>query len=239
MSMKKAFGWGVFIWVLYILSRFCVQHFYPANTYGEFIRQDIFITGFRLLLLYFMLALARLAMSRKELGFQRGPVWPAAIAGLLFISIDLIRLAPWVPVQAKPIYFILEMAINLLVAVNEEISFRGLFYVCMREMKGENWAIYFVSALFALMHWGYQSLAAFPSIFLTGVAFAKLRSMGVSLTVLILIHWVLDFLYFIFPPYHNQFPIPLFTAMHLVPLGVVFGWDYLQKRRIARTTATT
>lgn len=239
MSMKKAFWFGILLWLAYIGCRIWLQHMIPATTYHEFIKQDLCITGFRLLLLYFTLDLARRTMTREELGFRQGPVLPALAAGALFLTIDLVRLFPLEFVQAKPLYFIVELAINLLVGINEDISFRGLFFVCLKKMKGRNWAIYLGSVLFTLMHWGYQPLAGFPLIFLTGVTFAKLRSMGVSLTVLILIHGILDFAFFVFSPYHKEFSVPLFNALHLIPLAVVFGWDYLQKRKAAPQVAGT
>jgi membrane protease YdiL (CAAX protease family) len=188
----------------------------------DFFVQDVILSFFLLALFFAMLGLAQKALTDEAMGFRKGPLLLPVVVGGLMLAVNFIRLFRASPIQAKPIYFILELLINLLVAANEEISFRGLFYVGLREMKNENWALYLGTALFTLMHWGYQPLGGFPMIFISGLILAKLRSRGVSLTVLIVIHWLVDFLSFVYPPYGNTFSIPLFTAMLLIPLGVAF-----------------
>lgn len=222
MRLKKTFWIGIVLWLVYMACRYWLVDVCSAPYLRDFFVQDVILSFFRLALFFAMLGLAQKALSDEALGFRGGPLLLPVLVGGLMLAVNFIRFFRASPIQAKPIYFILELLINLLVAANEEISFRGLFYAGLREMKNENWALYLGSVLFTLMHWGYQPFSGFPIIFISGLIFAKLRSRGVSLTVLIVIHWLVDFLSFIYPPYGNTFPIPLFTAMLFIPLGAAF-----------------
>jgi hypothetical protein len=231
MKRTKAFWMGMAFWVIYMGCRYWLIHTHPATNWETYFYQDIAITGFRLPLFIAMLILAGKTMSFRKLGFQKGPLLPAITVGVLMLAVNFIRLFSPHVFQAKPIYFMLELSINLLIAASEEISFRGLFYVCLSEMESENVAVYLGTVLFTLMHAFYLPVSAFPFIFIEGLTFAKLRSLGVSLTVLITIHWLIDFLVFLYPPIQpNPLPIPIFTLITFIPLAVVFYWSRRLKK---------
>jgi membrane protease YdiL (CAAX protease family) len=221
----RILGMGVVFWVLYMGCRAGVLFFYHAPNWERYFFQDLIITCFRFPLFVAILVLSRRTFSLPELGFRKGPLFFPMTVGVLIFSIVLIRLFSFQPFQAKPIYYFAELEINLLIAANEEISFRGFFYNCLLKIKNKNLAEYGSSILFTLMHVYYQPLTALPSIFIIGLTFAKLRTKGVSLTTLIAIHWVLDFIVFIYPPTRiNPFPFWLYTLVLLLPLGVAFYW---------------
>jgi len=226
----KAFGMGCAFWFLYIGCRDSVVFFYPAHNAESFFYQDWLITCFRLPLFLAIIILARKTYSLHELGFRKGPLLVPVMVGVLIISVKFINLFTLGSIQSNLNYFISGLTINLLIAVSEEISFRGFFYNCLLKIKNRNWAEYGGSFLFVLMHFYYLPLTDLPSVFIIGLTFAKLRSKGTSLVILITFHWIEDLFLFIHSkkPLNNAM-ILLDTILYLIPLGVAIYWKGNEK----------
>jgi membrane protease YdiL (CAAX protease family) len=78
------------------------------------------------------------------------------------------------------------------VAANEELGFRGLFFEYARRWQGARWACWTSTLLFVAMHFGYEPMWDLPFIFLVGMSLGRLRSLGASMTTLILVHLGID-----------------------------------------------
>lgn len=189
-SAKKAFWYGLITWLLYMAARSAVKYALPATDHQAYFRQDLGITFFRLCcILSCSLIYARTWGRTVLLGGSRttGLLW--SCGSLLVLS----ELFNWLRFDIRTLDFdAFEVVIVLVVAFNEEIGFRGLFQSALTEMKGERWAEWVGSLMFALMHAGYAPFYRMPFIFLWGLAAAKMRSRGASLSFLVLIHWLSD-----------------------------------------------
>jgi membrane protease YdiL (CAAX protease family) len=224
-GVKKTFWLGIAIWLLYFVCRLWVTNTFPDNSWNEFLIQDWCLSGFRFLLFILILALAKKQWTAQDLGFRKGPLVEPMIIGLLMICGHFYYLLFFYHAQNTSFFYISEIVINLLVATNEEISFRGLFFKCLLETKNRKWAEYGSALLFTLMHVTYQPWLALPGIFTLGLIFSKLRTRGVSLTVLILIHWFYDILWFLYMPGGVDDLSRLFLALFdLIPLGLFLIW---------------
>jgi len=92
---------------------------------------------------------------------------------------------------------VLGIASCFLVGAYEEYFFRGILLKGFRNIIGRIPAILTSSLLFTLFHTRLQAIAAWPHIFLTGVVFASLRCLGMSIGQLALIHAAIDSLFFL------------------------------------------
>jgi membrane protease YdiL (CAAX protease family)/gamma-glutamylcyclotransferase (GGCT)/AIG2-like uncharacterized protein YtfP len=195
MTAKRALLLGILCWLSYMLLRTLFQHWIPVHDWKSYILQDLSITVLRLGSAGICLWIAKRRWSMEALGLSHS-VWPApvAMASLLVAGGSGILNALSMTTDWNAAVWIrfVEIAIAFAVALNEEIGFRGLIFNGIRELAGPKTAILISSLLFTAMHLGYQPLYSMLSIFFTGLCFATLRVKGVSLKIIILLHFFYD-----------------------------------------------
>lgn len=195
MTAKRALISGVLCWGAYILLRSFLQHLIPANSLLSYVLQDCSITVVRLRCAAACLWIARQRWLDSSLGLSAagspGPIMVASLfLGLASAALSAMScVSNW---NAALWFRLVELAIALVVASNEEIGFRGLIFNGLRELGGRWLAIIGSSLLFMAMHLGYQPAYSLPVIFMTGLWFALLRDKGMSLKLLILLHFIYD-----------------------------------------------
>ncbi|MGE4233988.1 MAG: lysostaphin resistance A-like protein [Bacteriovoracia bacterium] len=105
------------------------------------------------------------------------------------------------------------LGLTIFVGLAEEFFFRGLVFGLFAEFFGKRIGILISAFLFTFFHVGAQQYWAFPSIFFIGLILGSIRSNGVSLWALALIHILLDanpFIVGIVSPETNLFYLQLF-----------------------------
>ena len=201
---RNAFLLGILIVLFYMAGRTFIAQLIPVEgSWAKYLKQDAVITLLRLLGLICIYWVSRKVWSLKELGSHTQGKKIALVIGVILLAAYFIQHLAYVVNSDTSYYFVIsEVFILVIVACFEELTFRGLFYNALREMKNERWAEYITSILFMLFHMGYYSFnfGEFSRIFMTGLIFAKLRSRGCSLYWLILIHWAIDVLWVIQSP---------------------------------------
>jgi len=85
-----------------------------------------------------------------------------------------------------------EVLIALVVAANEEVAFRGIFFGAFSQRWGDHGASVITSILFVAVHWGVTEPWYFPFLFLIAMTLARLRSLGASLLSLVLMRACMD-----------------------------------------------
>lgn len=232
MTALRALLLGLLTWVSYVALRSLLQKHIPFTDWQSYVRQDMAITALRLLCAgsAFWIATRRWKGAALGLGAWRlGGAWAWASAGMLMVAF-------WLGSFAMPkgpdLLWIkgVELFIALVVAVNEEIGFRGLFYCASRELWGRRAAILACSLGFTAMHAGYQPWFHMAEIFLVGVALAFLRDRGASLPALVLVHFMMDAPYAIFL---NNGPVQhwnlYYSGAALAALAVLAAWMQKEK----------
>jgi membrane protease YdiL (CAAX protease family) len=195
MTAKRAFLLGLLAWLAYVSLRTLTQRLMPFTDMAGYVRQDIVITALRLSCAAACYGIARRRWSKAELGLgetERASLWSKlAVASLMaaaLVSVLSNKVDTWSPMWMR----LLETAIALAVALNEEIGFRGLFFNALRDGSSRTAAVCGTTLMFTLMHAGYQEAWHLPRIFLIGLTFALLRDRGLSLRTLILAHFSFD-----------------------------------------------
>lgn len=183
------------VWLGYLLARSILSIFiFPdTNDLSDHFRQDCAVTIFRILCLASIVWLylekyGKIEIAKRE---RRSRFLITTIAYALVFSTFLeqglksvTQLASW-----QLGLFIFN---DLIVAMNEELSFRGFFLKAFTEKYGRFKAEWISIGLFTAMHIAYQPTYRLPIIFLYGMAYTRLRTLGASLLALIVIHWAID-----------------------------------------------
>jgi gamma-glutamylcyclotransferase (GGCT)/AIG2-like uncharacterized protein YtfP/membrane protease YdiL (CAAX protease family) len=228
-SSKRLLAYGCLVWASYLLARFFIQRLIPATGWDSYLRQDFYITFARLGAGLAVLWLARLRWSMETLGLSRLHLGSTKA----WISVGLLLSASVFGILSHPAsagagpgwnWRLSELVIALVVAANEELAFRGLFYRGMRESFGPTWAVWIPSLAFAGMHFGYQPLFHLPEIFLIGGTYALLRERGAALSTLILVHFVYDGFFAVAAPGPGFVLGPYLTSLVCCLLALIMAW---------------
>lgn len=206
-------------WAAYIVARMVVSDWLPVTGWTSYVEQDLAISVLRLGTLLFCLWLGRLAYDpdtwwgrpgRAGLAWGLG-VWLTAAFTLSWFA----RTMP--PLEGFWVIRGVEVAINILVAMNEEFGWRGVMFLSLKDWKGERWAVWGTAILFTLMHVGYQPWPAMPRILFTGLVFGYARLKGVSLWQLVAIHAAIDVSMAVYLPEGS----PSTWALDIISAGLV------------------
>ncbi len=237
MKINKVFWLGIFFFAIYIACRTWIVLWLPVLDQETFFRRDLSLTCAWILLFISILFLARKKWSFLELGFNKGQLLLPVTVGFLMLASAVLRLSPPVLDRTSTLFFICHLGAILFNSVGEEISFRGFIYNCLREIRSRDWAEYAGSFLFMLMHISFQPFSSLPAIFVQGLILSKLRTKGVSLTALILIHGLNNFLFFAFESTGSDFHSPysiIGLILLLVALGTVNFWKRSEGQELLR-----
>ena len=186
---------SVIAWLAYIAARTALMRLLPAGDISSYLQQDGLITVLRLSTLGFCYWLGRLRYSQERflnlpglagISWALG-LWMCAAFTLSWFARDP---APWTTWNAG--IRLLEVAVALIVAANEEVGWRATMFEPLREILGNAWAVSLTTAGFTLMHVGYQPWQALPRVFFTALVFSLGRLRGLSLGALIAIHFACD-----------------------------------------------
>lgn len=194
-SPARVLGLGLAAWVVYVAARGAVQKLLPVSDMASYLEQDAFVTLLRLSLLAFCYWLGRLRYSNDV--FQNHPGRPGLAWGLGLWLVAAFTLS-WFARSYAPFTLwnggarLVEVAIALVVAANEEVSWRGTLFESARELLGPAGAVALTTLGFTLMHVGYQPWQVWPRIVFTGLVFGVGRLRGLSLGALIAIHFAID-----------------------------------------------
>jgi membrane protease YdiL (CAAX protease family) len=181
-------------WAAYFVARLVIIDWLPVAGWPSYVEQDLAISVLRLGTLLFCLWLGRLAYDPDTWWGRPGRAGLAWALGLgLTAAFTLSWFArPMAPLQGFWGIRAMEVAINLLVAANEEFGWRGVMFLSLKDWKGGRWAVWGTAVLFTLMHVGYQPWAVMPRILFTGLALGYAREKGVSLWQLVMVHAAID-----------------------------------------------
>jgi membrane protease YdiL (CAAX protease family) len=182
-------------WAAYTAARTGLQRLLPVSDMASYLEQDGVITLLRLGCLGFCYWLGRLRYSRESFHNQPGRPGLAWMVGLWMIGVYTLSwfsraYAPFTAWNAGA--RMVELAIAMVVAANEEVGWRGAIFEPLRELWGPAWAVGLTVLGFTLMHLGYQPWTALPRIALTAAVLGLGRWRGLSLGSLILIHFGID-----------------------------------------------
>lgn len=175
------------------------------------------------------------AYSWKKYGAERiGLHGRGAVISLLVLAALLLALlVDGINPYPMPTRLLLTLAVSsFVVAFNEESLFRALGLEALSDWKGERTALWLSTILFTVFHFRAADVVTWPSIFLTGFLFARMRMAGVSLLLLMFVHGTYDALWFLLED--NRGWLDLFYLPLLV-LVVLVGYEALTRKSIART----
>ncbi|MDR1500979.1 MAG: CPBP family intramembrane metalloprotease [Prevotella sp.] len=114
--------------------------------------------------------------------------------------------------------FILYLAVAFMVGLNEEILFRGSIMMYIKYLINTKVALGISSILFSLVHFHYNGLLPFITVFLAGIIFSILTLKYKSLLPAIGFHMGWDFSYFIFEDIFDVTKsIPLWGEIFEIP----------------------
>ena len=211
-SPLRILSLGVLAWLAYIAARTGIQILLPVSDMATYLEQDAVITVLRLSTLGFCYWLGRLRYPRES--FQNLP-GRSGVAWVLGLWMTAAFTLSWFARTPAPFTAwnagsrLIEAAIALIVAANEEVGWRATMFEPLRETLGATWAVSLTTLGFLLMHVGYQPWQAWPRIAFTALAFGLGRLRGLSLGSLIAIHFACD------------------ASMALYqPEGTISSWDY-------------
>ncbi len=186
---------GAITWVAYVAARSAVQQMMPVSDMASYLEQDVVITVLRLSTLGFCYWLGRLRYSNER--FQNLPGRAGLGWGLGLWMTAAFTLSCFARTPAPFTLWnggarLIELAIALVVAANEEVGWRATLFEPLRELFGDAWAVGLNTLGFTLMHVGYQPWQAWPRIIVTSLVFSWGRLRGLSLGSLIAIHFGCD-----------------------------------------------
>lgn len=188
-----AFFLGAVVWVAYVLGRGAVAAKMPYYDWNGYLRQDGWITLLRAICFLCVLTLGLITLGIRRLFVGSGRfALPTLAVGIWMTAAVYFFVRPLTSPPVGWGFRFTELGIAAVVAANEEMGFRGLFFEFFRERTGIRWVAWITSALFVLMHLGYEPAWDFPFIFLTAMVLSRLRGLGVSLIPLIIIHTAVD-----------------------------------------------
>jgi membrane protease YdiL (CAAX protease family) len=168
----------------------------------------------------------------QQLGFNRQGLWltlgcSAAILGgrlLIILSIDW-NLSPprltWFGLVGQVLYTF------FLVALTEELLFRGLVYRLLEDWRGARWAVWGSSVGFGLWHIFGQGALAGAAAFVIGLLYALIRSRAGGIPGLILLHALWDLETVLLVADSNAEILNSLDVRFSSPLGVWLGFGLL------------
>lgn len=176
--------------VVYILLRACVYRFVDMNEYGWFFR-DFVMNAPRILSAILMICFIRSIWGLEILKFHTmrfGYFLKTAVVALVTYTV-------WVFLHSQHLSFtnsqlMMFVTGSLIVAIFEEISFRGGIYQALSDWLGASWAIVVSTLLFVVFHVQAQPIHELPQLIGFGLIVALLRSKGVSIWWTILLHFL-------------------------------------------------
>ena len=114
---------------------------------------------------------------------------------------------------------------SFIVGLFEEMLFRGVILDSLMGMCPRSLAVLISAFLFMIFHIQAQPLSYFPVLFLHGIVFGTLRSEGVGMGWLVLLHAMFDCLVFFggYGGYTYAWIFPLLLSLH-----TVFAFGYFQ-----------
>lgn len=123
--------------------------------------------------------------------------------GLGYVEFQILRPQPLIA-AVEPVSLALAAG-NLLLftGFTEELVFRGIIQTSVERALNRNWAIFYTSLLFALLHLGYQSIPDLLFVFAVGCLFGKIVQKTGSLLGVTLAHGLTNislYLLWPFPP---------------------------------------
>jgi membrane protease YdiL (CAAX protease family) len=194
-SPQRVLTLALLAWATYTAARTGLQALLPVSDMASYLEQDTLITLLRLGCLGFCYWLGRQRYSRESFHNLPGRPGLAWSVGLWMVGFYTLS---WFSRAYAPFSLwnagarMVELAIALIVAANEEVGWRGAIFEPLRELWGPAWALALTVAGFTLMHVGYQPLETLPRIALTAAVLGLGRWRGLSLGSLILIHFGID-----------------------------------------------
>jgi membrane protease YdiL (CAAX protease family) len=129
-----------------------------------------------------------------------------------------------VPVTAVRVLF---AATSIAVALHEEFFYRGILQAWLANRTGVVPAIIYSNLVFALYHWGTQSLL---QVFVIGCILGLVFAITRSLLLVVVLHAAYDALWAIAPFLFNVLEEPWRTCMLLVSLALVGIWFIVVSR---------
>lgn len=223
---------GLLVFFLFAALRFGVYAAIPAPSFEAWIVRDTVMDMPRLLALALSLRIGLLHWGRIGLGLHLQHARKALALSLLFFGVWYppfwFRATPY-DMRLGPLLVL--SASSVLVALWEEILYRGVLLNSLRDWLGTRAALWGSSLLFTIMHVQAQPIGAWPSVFLVGVVFALMRIDGIALTWIICFHWALDS--FVYLGAHGEPTLSGvdFICLALEALFVVVYLLYLGARR--------
>jgi len=131
---------------------------------------------------------------KKLFGFNKDKLLKYTLMGLVIgLPLGIGEYAILRPEPAFPTfeirYLLRDMAyMFLFVGVAEELLFRGLIQVDLTEIFGWKWALFFASALFAIMHLTWRSMPELGFVFIAGAVLGFVYWKTKSLVAPIVLH---------------------------------------------------
>jgi len=194
----RGFILGFAIMLLYVGVRALIYSAVPDDVPGGWIATDTMMDLPRLLCFALALVVGLKLWGRRGLGLHADRVVAGIGIGAASVVLGLLGNFSRAPTAGYPAHVLAVLAVSsLIVALHEELVFRGVIFTGLRDWLGSQVAIWISSVLFVVYHVQAQPLAEWPTIFLFGVLYAVLRDRGVGLWWLILAHAALDALVFL------------------------------------------
>lgn len=198
----RIFFIGLCAWAAYIAARSVVLGLLPSGDWASYVEQDLIVSLFRLGTLLFSLWLGRLAYDREQWWGGKGRPGVAWGLGTALVLAGVVGMLGRQSAPLEGLWGVraVEVALNILVAFNEEFGWRGVLLLSLRDWLGEKAALWGTAGLFTLMHLGYQPLQALPHVFVVGLALSAARLRGLNLMQLVAIHAGIDIVLALYLP---------------------------------------
>jgi membrane protease YdiL (CAAX protease family) len=207
---------GAMIAAAYVICRLVIVKALASGSPEDWLVIDTAKNFPRLCVFLFSLLVGFRFWGRHDLGLHTERSATGATLATMFVMLWTVE---WVfnefPYNLSTPILLLLTASSLLVALSEEVLFRGVIYLGLRDTLGLGVAVWGSSAIFTIWHAGAQPLSAWPSIFLAGSCWALMRRDGIGLVWPILAHWLSDSVLFLGSYGTSQYawlPVAVFLA---------------------------
>ncbi len=189
----------------------------------EGIELELLTTAGRLVsLLIFFLLFRKLILSRQP--NARRALHPLAVCAvsLLLLTPVLIGSYALSSITAQIVF----AATSLVVALKEEVLYRGVLQNVLESRLGVLWAIALSNVAFTLYHYGAQPFTAWnlTELFLTGCLLGLLYVATGSLLLAVAVHAIDDVIWSFTPILKSPLPKPVGSALVFIAVGLCAMW---------------
>ena len=219
---RRCLAWGMCILISYVSMRSFVYASFPLEQHA-WVMRDTFMNIPRLLCTFALLAACAYYWGLRATGLTFAEPIKGIGYGLCFIGVWFLNhLIGEAFYDYDPGYLLILTVSSFIVALFEELLFRGLFLKALAELWGERVGLWGSAFLFTVYHIQAQPLEAWGMLFLAGAYLALMRLAGVGLWWCIFTHGLFDSLVFVGT--HGEAIYPWMPPVLLGLEGLVVIW---------------